>query len=357
LVLRNLNKLAKIIRAERMAAGALELASHEMRFELDSETQDPTDVAEYQLRDTNKMIEELMLLANRSVAAKILDTFPMFGVLRRHPPPKDEQLKILQKLMSKHGFNDFQIGSNKELGESLFRTVKPEDPYFNQLVRIMTTRCMNQATYFCTGEVQPELYFHYGLAMKLYTHFTSPIRRYADVLVHRLLAASLGIAPLPEQLQAKPVIADQCEKINVKHRMAQMAGRASAELHTYMYFSNKGAKSDEAVVMRVRRAGMQVIVPRYGVEGVVAMAEDEWLVDPDEQCITSRKDIGVTIRIFSRIMVHIAADGSEFRNRTSLLFERLVGSEDRAQSFTATQEARQEVKREMYPNRLAHEVN
>merc|ERR550532_1440532 len=108
--LRHLNGLAKRIRAGRMQRGALELASQEMRFELDSETQDPTDVAEYQLRDTNKMIEELMLLANRSVAAKILDTFPLFGVLRRHPPPKDEQLKTLQKLLSKHGFDDFKMG-------------------------------------------------------------------------------------------------------------------------------------------------------------------------------------------------------------------------------------------------------
>merc|ERR1719421_2377741 len=75
----------------------------------------------------------------------------------------------------------------------------------------MTTRCMNQAVYFCTGEMEPELYTHYGLAMERYTHFTSPIRRYADILVHRLLMASLDMCPLPSSLQAKQAIVEEWE--------------------------------------------------------------------------------------------------------------------------------------------------
>jgi len=354
--LRNLDKLAKTIRAVRMRNGALELASQEVRFELDSETQDPTDVAEYQLRDTNKLIEEFMLLANQSVAKKILETFPMFGVLRRHPPPKDEGLKTLSKLLQKHGFQDFKFGSNKELGDSLARAVKPGDPYFNQLVRMLTTRCMNQAVYFCTGEVQPALYSHYGLAMELYTHFTSPIRRYADVLVHRLLAASLGIIPLPEQLQSKPVIADQCEKINVKHRMAQWASRASADLHTFMFFNAKGAQEAEAVVTRIRRSGMQVTVPRYGIEGVVAMPEAEWEVDEDEQLITSKKDPGLKISVFRHIMVNIQSDNTDFRNRTLVQFQRLV-QEGEQEAFEKAAESRRKAEKEMFPNRIMQEAN
>lgn len=355
--LRHLNKIAKLIRAERMRMGALELASQEVKFELDSETQDPTDVAEYTLRETNKMIEEFMLLANQAVATKILNTFPMFAVLRRHPAPKDDALKTMGKLLAKHGINNFKFGSNKELGQSLAQAVKADDPYFNQLVRMMATRCMNQAIYFCTGEVQPALYSHYGLAMERYTHFTSPIRRYADVLVHRLLAAALGIQTLPEQLQSKPVITEQCDKINVKHRMAQWAGRASADLHTFMYFNKKGKQSAEAVVTRVRRSGVQVVVPRYGIDGVVPLPEEEWEINEDEQWAAKKQDRAVRIEVFRRMVVGIEADGADFRNRTRLSFERIIGEKERSEAFEEMEAKRREVAREMYPDRLIPEAN
>jgi len=340
-----------------MEKGALELASQEVKFELDSETQDPTDVAEYTLRDTNRMIEEFMLLANQSVASKILDTFPMFAVLRRHPPPKDEALKTLKKLLAKHDFHEFEFGSNKELGESLSRAVKPEDPYFNKLVRMMTTRCMNQAVYFCTGEVQPALYGHYGLAMERYTHFTSPIRRYADILVHRLLMASLGISILPQHLQSKPVISEQCDKINVKNRMAQWASRASADLHTFLYFSKKGKQSAEAVVTRIRRSGLQVVVPRYGIDAVVPLPEEEWDVNEDEQRATRRDDASVTLGNFKRVVVSIEADDEGFRNKTRLTLESMLSEEQQAEAFAEAEAKRKEVEKEMFPDRLVREAN
>lgn len=355
-ILRTLLKLTRQIRARRVENGALELASQEVRFELDSETQDPTDVAEYQQRETNKLIEELMLLGNQAVATKILNSFPMFGVLRRHPPPKDDQLKVLQRLLAKNGIHDFNFGSNKELSDSLQKAVKAEDPFFNTLVRIMTTRCMNQAVYFCTGEVQPALYSHYGLAMERYTHFTSPIRRYADVLAHRLLAASLGLIPLPEQLQSKATISEQCDKINVKHRMSQFASRASADLHTFMFFNKKGQQSAEAVVTRVRRSGMQVNVPRYGIEGVVAMSEEEWEVREEEQCILSKSQAGLRIDIFAHIKVNIESDNSDFRNRTHIRFDRVILDSEREQ-YATVEAARKQVQEEMFPDLIEREAN
>eukprot|EP00927_Polykrikos_kofoidii_P079100 TRINITY_DN75896_c0_g1_i1.p1 TRINITY_DN75896_c0_g1~~TRINITY_DN75896_c0_g1_i1.p1 ORF type:complete len:1011 (+),score=195.61 TRINITY_DN75896_c0_g1_i1:76-3108(+) len=353
--LRNLNKLCKLIRGKRVENGALELASQEVKFELDSETQDPTDVAEYEQRETNKLIEELMLLANQAVAKKILDSFPMFAVLRRHPPPKDDALKAMKKLLAKQGVN-FTFGSNKELGASLDAAVKQDDPFFNTLVRTMATRCMNQAIYFCTGEVQPALYGHYGLAMELYTHFTSPIRRYADVLVHRLLMAALGIMPLPEALQSKPVISEQCDKINVKHKMAQFAGRASGDLHTYLFFKAKGAQETEAVISRIRRTGIQAVVPRYGIEGVVMMADTEWIVDEEEQTVTSKEDASLKMAIFNRIIVRIEADDMEFRNKTQMSFLRLVEEAD-YENFSEVEKTRRKVQKEMFPDALVRESN
>jgi len=353
--LRHLLKITQKLHQNRLDKGALVLASAEVKFELDSETQDPTDVAEYTQRETNKLIEEMMLLANQAVATKILDTFPMFSVLRRHPPPKDEALKTLRKLLLPHDM-DFKFGSNKELSQSLADSVKPNDPYFNHLVRTMATRCMNQAVYFCTGEVQAALHGHYGLAMEKYTHFTSPIRRYADVLVHRLLAAAIGISPLPTSLQSKPAINEQCDKINIKHRMAQWAGRASNDLHTFMFFNKKGPQSAQAVVTRIRRSGMQVTVQRFGIEGIATLPEEDWDIREDEQIIRSRKDPSIQISIFSWVMVHIEADNSEFRNRTKMNFESVVSTGDK-EAYEDAQKTNRQTAKEMYPDRLVQEAN
>lgn len=91
------------------------------------------------------------------------------------------------------------------LSDSLNNAVRPDDSYFNKLVRIMCTRCMTQALYFGSGEADPADYHHYGLAAPIYTHFTSPIRRYADVVVHRLLAAAIGLDPLPDRARDRCV--------------------------------------------------------------------------------------------------------------------------------------------------------
>ncbi|CAI5971336.1 unnamed protein product [Closterium sp. NIES-65] len=131
------------------------------------------------------------------------------------------------------------------------------DPCFNKLIRILTSRCMtqptpslpypcpclssyrstsSQAVYFPSGQLAPAKYHHYGLAVPIYTHFTLPIRRYADVVVHRLLAAAIGWTPLPDQTKDKTALTDN---LNYRNRNAHMAGRASVELHTLIFFRTR----------------------------------------------------------------------------------------------------------------------
>jgi exosome complex exonuclease DIS3/RRP44 len=349
--IRNLNILAKKIRQARAARGALELASQEVRFELDSETKDPTAVALYQSRDTNKLVEEFMVLANQSVARQILSHFPSISVLRNHPPPKESQLEILKDILLKQGYTDFKYSTNKELADSLAKLNRRNDPFFNRLVRLMTTRCMNQAAYFCTGDVDPGSFWHYGLAMDLYTHFTSPIRRYADVLVHRLLSASLGLTKLPDAFQTKSAIHTQCDVMNHKHKMAQLAGRASAELHIYLFFRKIGPQICDAVVTQVRKTkrghiGLHVLSPVYGVEGVVTIPSG-WSFDCETETATCVSD-GISISVFDHVMVQVKADESNHRYRT--IFEFLRKSAPAEAAIPYSDSELQNIQQKIFPD-------
>lgn len=102
------------------------------------------------------------------------------------------------------------------------------------MLRILATRCMLQAVYFASGMFQKEDFFHYGLAVPLYTHFTSPIRRYADIIVHRLLAVTCGADITYPDLLDKHKTNDICNNLNYRNRMAQYAGRASVGFNTHV---------------------------------------------------------------------------------------------------------------------------
>lgn len=271
--LRNLNSIAKKLRRKRMEKGALVLASPEVKFQLDTETHDPTDVGVYEIREANQMVEEFMLLANISVAQKILDSFPASSVLRRHPAPTQKMLGPLVASLKSIGIDTggMDASDSKSLNACLDGCVRESDDYFNKLVRIIATRCMTQAQYFSSGDFIRSEFKHYGLAMAIYTHFTSPIRRFADDIVHRLLAAAIGIDSTPDIVTDEQGLRDQVQNLNYRHRNAQMAGRASAELHTVLFFRNKPTVAT-ARIIRVRKNGMVVFVPQYGIEGPIVLA-------------------------------------------------------------------------------------
>ncbi|XP_073280073.1 exosome complex exonuclease RRP44 homolog A-like [Primulina huaijiensis] len=305
--LRNMNALAKIMRRKRIERGALTLASAEVKFQIDTETHDPLDIGMYQIREANQMIEEYMLAANISVAKKILEHFPLNALLRRHPGPTKEMLEPLIRTAAAVGLY-LDVSSSKALADSLDCAVG-DDPYFNKLIRILATRCMTQAVYFCSGDLSPLEFAHYGLAAPLYTHFTSPIRRYADVMVHRLLAASLGIFRLPDVFQDRSWLTAVADNLNYRHRNAQMASRSSVELHTLIYF-RKRPTDTEARIVKIRSNGFIVFVPKYGIEGPVYIMPrgqkggGEWLIDERKQQI---KTIGgdVCYGVLQTVMIHM----------------------------------------------------
>ncbi|KAL9708684.1 exosome catalytic subunit dis3 [Leucoagaricus gongylophorus] len=328
--IRLLNSLARKLKEKRLKAGALNLASPEVKIHLDSsESSDPIDVEQKELRETNSLVEEFMLLANISVAGKIQETFPETAVLRRHmPPPKTNFEKLHDILVKKKGIK-LDVSSSGALADSLDQCVDPEEPAFNTLVRIMATRCMLSAEYFCSGSVPRDTFGHYGLATPIYTHFTSPIRRYADILTHRQLAASIGYAPLHPSLYSKSIVERIMDVINRRHRMAQMAGRASVEFYVSLALKVKserarerrevvmmkqekkkeeGGVQEEAFVIRTFRNGVSVFVSKLGLEGLVVFKRD-LKFDPENYMITVPSPSGeVEISVFDKVVVNIEVE-------------------------------------------------
>ena len=255
-----------------MEAGALNLASPEVKIHQDSsETTGPIDVEQKQLLETNSLVEEFMLLANISVAQKIYDTFPQTAVLRRHMPPPATNFEVLSDVLKKRRGMELDVSSSGALASSLDKCIDPNLPTFNTLVRIMATRCMLSAEYFCSGSVPKDTFSHYGLASTIYTHFTSPIRRYADVLVHRQLTAAIANTPLHATLHSRQFVDRVMDNINKRHRSAQQAGRASVEFYVALALQDKekasiaaghGKIREEAFVIRAFRNGLAVFVSR-----------------------------------------------------------------------------------------------
>jgi len=184
---------------------------------------------------------------------------------------------------------------------------------------------MTQAVYFSSGEISKPEYYHYGLAAPLYTHFTSPIRRYADVIVHRILMAAIGLKSLPDYLRDRPFIHDTVDNLNVRHRNARHAGRASVDLHTLIFFKEKEVLAD-ARVTRVKKNGLIVFVPKFGIEGTVLLhdsgesgTQGALLFDEEAQILRRASDNKILYRIFDCCAVKIFVKEGIGRRRVLVL--------------------------------------
>lgn len=280
-----LDKIAKILRKKRLKNGALNIESEEMRFALD-DAGNPIEVIIKTSKEAHKLIEEFMLLANKQVALfmaepkKGRDQIPF--VYRIHDKPDVAKIALFNVFIDKFGYKlDFshpdQIAKsiNKLLGD-----IRLSAEY--SLIQTMAIRSMSRASYDTKNSG------HYGLAFDFYTHFTSPIRRYADLVVHRILQEELT----NQKHRYGKELDDVCKRISRMERKAVEAERESTKYFQTVFMQDKIGESFTGTISGIAEFGIFVKMDENYCEGMVAMQNipgDNFSFDADKFRIIGAK--------------------------------------------------------------------
>ncbi|XP_063382511.1 DIS3-like exonuclease 2 [Cydia fagiglandana] len=259
-----LGKIGAKFRRGRFENGALRIDQPKVAFHLHPFNGLPKSFWIYESKESHQLIEEFMLLANMTVAERIYKDHPRLAFLRCHPPPSGYMMKQLAKALKPMGI-DLEIDSAGSLQRSILPYVgaENEDRGRAMVLSMLCAKPMARAKYFCADGVDDDDFHHYALNVPLYTHFTSPIRRYADIMVHRLLTASLKNSGSPEwEVDKVRMIAAQCNKQKYN---AKKAGEMSTELYTLKYIEMHSPMVTEGVVVEVREKYIDVIIVAMGL--------------------------------------------------------------------------------------------
>ena len=302
-----LHKLATILREERYKEGAINFDTQEVKFQLD-ENAKPIGVYIKEQKEANWLIEEFMLLANRNVAECIGKTAHEKGkkpqkaktfVYRVHDEPNPEKLNTFVEFVTKLGFK-MKVGSRKALADSynrLFDQIAGRGEEY--MIDTIAIRTMSKA-YYSTENIG-----HYGLAFPFYTHFTSPIRRYPDLMVHRLLERYQGGG---DSVNAEEY-EEYCKHCSVMEKKAADAERTSVKYKQAEYLSDKLGQVFPANISGVSKWGIYAEIEGNKCEGMIPIGSlkgDYYMLDEDNYQVIGRR-YGKCYKLGDPVQVRVRA--------------------------------------------------
>lgn len=308
-----LNKIATDLRAKRINKGSILFNKKEVKFILNNE-KEPIDTIVKESKASNKLVEEFMLLANKKVAEIFLKQKNKKNIYRIHDHPDEEKLIALERIIKNLGYKN-RFESYKNLHQNINDLLKKvEKTPEKNLIDTLVIRSMSKAKY------SSQNIGHFGLSFEKYTHFTSPIRRYPDVIVHRNLENILNNS----QKQNKN-LEDQCLYLSSREELSTKAERSSIKFMQVKYMSSKINKKYTGVVSGIMERGVFIEIKKNKCEGFIKAKDipGDYFVFKEKEFLMMGRNTKEEYRLGDEVLVKVKGVNENKKQIDFLLLEKL----------------------------------